>query len=194
MRHLKSLILCLSIACSHADPGKNQSPEEETTQQINRLAKELHHVAQSQDDIDTRVDVIENLINAIETYVASTSSLTQAQLRYLMLLECIGLDVYKHLLPYQGQFALESNFKCIRPSDDTVETCVNDILQHDLQNTAFKELLKNLITEWRKKDCILYKLFATKLEAFGQTLAGDEKTEFDTYRMILGPQRIVLPE
>lgn len=154
------------------------------------MAIQTHTVAKLHEDTELRLFQLEKIIEMLQTF----STLETAQGRYAILVECLAWDIHKHLIQYQGLFTLEREFNLTRPSPNVAIDCFNSVILNDIQNQDFKQRLLNLNSVWEKKDQIEYTKIASELDAFGETLSGDFKHEFDMYRMVLGHQYIVLPE
>lgn len=147
-------------------------------------------MAKSHADSELRLFELEKIIVTLRTF----NTLETAQGRYAILVECLAWDIHKQLIQYQGLFPLEREFNLKRPSPNVAIDCFNSIIFNDIQNQHFQQRLLNLNSVWEKKDQSEYTTIASELDAFGKKLSGDYKHEFDMYRMVLGPQYIVLPE
>lgn len=153
------------------------------------MATQIHNIAESTTDVERRLSEVEHIQTVLDTH-----KLKSSQQRYLILLECFAWDLYETLLYYQESlFVMEPSFKRQRPSVELATQCVHCAIAEDIQNIALKQILSQMMLASTQRDKKKYNELAVQLESLGQTLSGAEKEEFDSYRMILGPQLISVP-
>lgn len=163
---------------------------------IKTLANQVHRIAKSTSTtMEKRLVDTEHEIKDLQKLL-DTQELLPFQKRYLLLLECFAWDVFNRLKESISDqlFDMESDIKRQAPS--TQIRCQNfyTLIEEDIKNVELKRILSEMANASNEQDTHKYELLASELESLGHTLSGAEKKEFDLYRMILGPQVIIIPD